>query len=122
MASNMFDLPDPLSPVIALKCGSNLLGSNSNDDDEKMSGKDWQGELLNKNERMIMIVFPSVVIVLSTIVSAAFLPVDGGPVSIGLESVHDNLLNVHDTYAVPLLSRFVHCIDCSLIAEVSVTG
>jgi hypothetical protein len=26
-----------------------------------MSGKDWQGELLNKNERMIMIVFPSVV-------------------------------------------------------------
>lgn len=61
MASNMFDLPDPLSPVIALKCGSNLLGSNSNDDDEKMSGKDWQGELLNKNERMIMIVFPSVV-------------------------------------------------------------
>ena len=41
MASNMFDFPDPLSPVIALKCGSNLLGSNSNNDDEKMSGKVW---------------------------------------------------------------------------------
>lgn len=27
MASRIFDFPDPLSPVIALKCGSNLLES-----------------------------------------------------------------------------------------------
>lgn len=36
MESNMFDFPDPLSPVIALKCGSNLLVNN---DEEKMRGK-----------------------------------------------------------------------------------
>ena len=52
MASNMFDFPDPLSPVIALKCGSNLLGSNSNNDDEKMSGKVWTFKASREQEYM----------------------------------------------------------------------
>jgi hypothetical protein len=77
MASRIFDFPDPLRPVIALKWGSKLycwaviqlVSDVQGNVVEALSGK--------PNDRTNV-------------------PVDHSLMSVGLEAINNNLLNVHD--------------------------
>ena len=98
--SRMLDLPDPLSPVMALKCGSKLekRTSNTNNNRRRLQQQksvakkiEWKDEMMMMNENAQVLISKQQ----RQKQKQTHVPFNDGPLGIGLEAIDNDFLNKH---------------------------